>query len=285
MWNTLRRRLPEYLMEACGLGSFMISAGFFAILLEHPLSPLNGLVPEAALRRVLMGAAMGLTAVAIIYSPWGKRSGAHINPAVTLTFLRLGKIAPRDALGYVAAQFAGGLAGLALLGALAGPLLATPQVNFVATVPRAGQSLEAFLAETVMSATLMTVVLHLSNRPALNRFTGLAAGVLVASFIFLAGPLSGMSINPARSVASALLSGTWTAFWIYLTAPLLGMLAAAEIYQRLQARNRPVLCAKLHHETPYNCIFRCRYKDAAGHECVAEQEQGGPLQTCEQTSI
>lgn len=278
MLKTLPRHWPEYLMEAWGLGIFMISAGFFTILLENPLSPLNGLVPNAELRRVMMGAAMGLTAVAIIYSPWGKRSGAHINPAVTLTFLRLGKIAPQDAAAYAVAQFAGGAVGMALLAALAGPLLAAPQVNFASTVPRPGHTLGAFLAEVLMSALLMTVVLILANRPALNGFTGLAAGALVASFIFLEAPLSGMSINPARSVASALLSGTWTEFWIYLTAPVLGMLGAAEIYLRVQARSRPVLCAKYHHENPYNCIFRCRYKYAAGHECVSEQEQGRLLE-------
>ena len=94
---------PEYLMEAAGLGLFMISACVFGTLLEHPASPVRaGRCPTPLVRRVLMGLAMGLTAIAIIYSPWGQRSGAHMNPAVTLTFLRLGKVAPADAVFYVA---------------------------------------------------------------------------------------------------------------------------------------------------------------------------------------
>jgi len=89
---------PEYLIEAAGLGVFMVSAGVFVMLFEQPGSPLHRAIASPDLRRVLIGVAMGLTAVAIIYSPWGRQSGAHLNPAVTLTFLRLGKVAPVDAM-------------------------------------------------------------------------------------------------------------------------------------------------------------------------------------------
>ena len=97
----LRRALvqhwPEYLIEAGGLGLFMVSATAFTALLEHPASWVHQSIDNETLRRFLIGLAMGLTAIAIIYSPWGKRSGAHINPAATFTFYRLGKIAPWDA--------------------------------------------------------------------------------------------------------------------------------------------------------------------------------------------
>src|SRR5713226_9052868 len=92
---------PEYLMEAAGLGLFMVSACVFATLLESPGSPARRAIPSDFLRRALMGLAMGLTAVGIIYSPWGQRSGAHINPAVTFTFLRLRKIEPWEAFFYI----------------------------------------------------------------------------------------------------------------------------------------------------------------------------------------
>src|SRR5918995_1257232 len=105
---------PEYLIEAICLALFMISAAAVATLLQHPDSPLADLIGTPLLQRVPMGLAMGLTAAALIYSPLGARSGAHMNPSVTLTFLRLGKIAPIDAAGYVAAQFAGGIAGVAI---------------------------------------------------------------------------------------------------------------------------------------------------------------------------
>src|SRR5439155_1730641 len=90
--KTVRNHWPEYLMEAAGLGLFMISAGLFATLLEHPDSALHQAIGDPFLRRVLMGIAMGLTLIAIVYSPWGKQSGAHLNPVVTLTFHRLGRI-------------------------------------------------------------------------------------------------------------------------------------------------------------------------------------------------
>ncbi len=99
---------PEYLIEAAGLGFFMVSACSFAALLFHPASPVRPVIAGNMLRSVLMGVAMGMTNIAIIYSPWGKRSGAHINPSVTLTFFRLGKVEPWDALFYTLAQFAGG---------------------------------------------------------------------------------------------------------------------------------------------------------------------------------
>jgi glycerol uptake facilitator-like aquaporin len=108
--GALRGHWPEYLMEAAGLGLFMLSACAFTVLLYHPVSPVERAVESQVMRRVLMGLAMALTAVAIIYSPWGRRSGAHLNPAVTLTFWRLGKVAGWDAAFYIIAQFVGGLA-------------------------------------------------------------------------------------------------------------------------------------------------------------------------------
>src|ERR1700757_4481438 len=95
---SLRAHWPEYLMEAALLGTFMVSACVFGALYEFPHSPVHGAITSSLLRRILMGISMGLTAVALIYSPWGKQSGAHINPSVTITFLRLGKVKAWDAL-------------------------------------------------------------------------------------------------------------------------------------------------------------------------------------------
>src|SRR6185295_17899074 len=109
-------RWPEALMEALGLGLFMVSAGAFGTLLEYPGSPLRQAIGDDFVRRLVMGVAMGLTAMGLVYSPWGRRSGAHMNPAVTLTFLRLGRVKKHDAFAYVLAQFAGGLTGVLLVG-------------------------------------------------------------------------------------------------------------------------------------------------------------------------
>jgi aquaporin Z len=263
MAESLRRHWPEYLMEAAGLGLFMVSACVFAALLEHPLSPARQAIPDPFARRLLMGVAMGATAVAIIYSPWGKQSGAHLNPAVTFTFLRLGKIAPWDAAFYVLAQFAGGIAGVMLAALILGaPLLADPHVNFVLTLPGPAGTGAAFAAETAISFGLMLTVLVMSNRHDWNRYTGLAAGLLVGLYIGFEAPVSGMSINPARSFASAAAAHHWDGLWLYFAAPPLGMLLAAELYLRARG-SRAVLCCKLNHENTRRCIFHCRYGEAA----------------------
>ena len=86
MWRALKEHWPEYVCEAAELGLFMISAGLFTILLFHPGSPVVNFISDPFLRRMFVGIAMGGTAIALIFSPIGKRSGAHFNPAVTLTF-------------------------------------------------------------------------------------------------------------------------------------------------------------------------------------------------------
>jgi aquaporin Z len=217
-----------------------------------------------------MGLAMGVTAVAIIYSPWGKRSGAHINPATTLTFLRLGKVEAPDALFYVAAQFAGALGGCLVAGLVLSSLVRHPSVSFAVTLPGPGGLARAFAAEVAIAFLLMTVVLAISNDPRTNRFTGLAAGACVALFITFEAPISGMSLNPARTFGSAAAAMRWEAFWIYLVAPPLGMLAAAELRLRIMGA-RPVLCAKLHHENNQRCIFRCGYRGCGPEPATAAE--------------
>ena len=259
MRETLRRHWPEYLMEAAGLGLFMISACMFATLLGHPGSPVPRLVADPLVRRLGMGMAMGLTAVGIIYSPRGQQSGAHLNPSVTLTFFRLGKVERWDALFYAIAQFVGGVTGVCLAAACLGQVIAHPSVNYVATTPGMAGAGIAFLAEFVIAFVLMSVVLRVSNTARLARFTGLFAGALVATYITVEAPLSGMSMNPARSFGSAVGAQLWTALWIYFVAPPLGMLSAAELYRR-QRGVHTVICAKLHHHNRKRCIFRCGYR-------------------------
>lgn len=203
-----------------------------------------------------MGLAMGATAVAIIYSPWGQRSGAHMNPAVTLTFFRLQRVERHDAVAYVLAQFAGGIAGIALAGALLRSLVSHPLIHYVVTTPGPGGEAIAFAAEAAMSFGMMLVVLVVSNRPGIARFTGLCAGLLVFAYIALEAPLSGMSLNPARTFGSAILAGDFIGLWIYFTAPPIGMLLAAEVYVRRFGLHR-VMCAKLHHPHGPGCIFGC----------------------------
>jgi aquaporin Z len=252
----------EYAIEAALLGLFMIAACGFTVLLEHPASPVRHTLPDPVIRRMLMGLAMGSTAVTLIYSPWGKRSGAHMNPAVTLTFARLGKVAPRDAALYVGGQFVGGLAGVFVASLALGGLLTDRATNYAATLPGPPGLAVAFGAEALITFVLMSVILVVSNHARWARWTGLCAGLLVAIYITVEAPLSGMSMNPARTFGSVAFTRDWTALWIYFVAPPLGMLAAAEAYVRRRGPEA-VFCAKLCHAEP--CRF-CEWRLAEGRK-------------------
>lgn len=249
---------PEYLMEAANLGFFMISACIFGTLLAHPQSSLHLLIRDAFARRAAMGVAMGLTLIAIIYSRFGQRSGAHMNPSVTLTYLMLGRVKPWTAAFYVAAQFLGGVVGVQVASRLIGSPLEQSAVNFVVTQPGDSGPTAAFAAELAISLMMMLTILTISNSRTLFRWTPLVAGCLVALYITFEDPLSGMSMNPARSFGSAAAAGAWDSLWIYFVAPPAGMLIGGMLYGLRHSAQR-VFCAKLHHHNSQRCIFRCAY--------------------------
>ena len=259
MSNALKTHWPEYLMEAAELGLFMFSACAFTVLLFHPSSPIAQTIHDGVLRRLLMGMAMGSTAIAIVFSPLGQRSGAHFNPSVTWTFFRLGKIEAWDAAFYTLFQFAGGIAGVMLASLTLGRLVAHQSVNYATTLPGRDGPIVALFAEIIISFILMSVVLTVSNTKRLARWTGIFAGVLVATYITIESPISGMSMNPARTLSSAFGAQVWMSLWIYFVAPPVGMLLAAEVYQRLRVWPA-VACAKLHHYNNHRCIFRCNFE-------------------------
>jgi aquaporin Z len=259
--RTLLDHWPEYVSEALCLALFMVSAAGVTTVLRHPLSPLSNWNASPFVQRIPLGIAMGLTLAAIVYSPLGRRSGAHMNPALTLTFLRLGKVSALDAVAYVVAQFAGGTLGIVAATGLFAGLPADPSVNFVATVPGPRGAAAAFAAEAAISFGMMLLVLTVSNASRLMRWTGVCAGILIATYITIEAPLSGMSMNPARTLGPAMLAHTARSLWIYFTAPPLGMLLAAELYVRRCGRRR-VRCAKLHHPSNARCIFKCRFMES-----------------------
>jgi aquaporin Z len=277
----------HYLIESWGLGTFMVVAGCAAIVLQRAPEPLAIKLHEhPIIGRAIFGTIMALTAMSIVYSRWGTRSGAHLNSALTLAFASLGKIAPSDVAGYVISQFIGGALGFGLVARIAGPALTGPPVLAIATRPGPLGPIAAFAAEAVLAFVLMGVVLSVSNAPApYPRFTGVAAGLCIAAFITFEVPVSGMSLNAARTTASALVAGNWDFAWIYFTAPLLGMYAAAQLFARIRGR-AAVRCARLNHTGSMPCIFRCGYaslpnlgrtdRDAFAIEGGAEEELGPP---------
>jgi aquaporin Z len=207
-----------------------------------------------------MGLLMGLTATALIYSPPGQRSGAHMNPGTTLTFLVLGKVRAWDAFFYVLSQFIGGYLGVRVAAIAIGHLLRHMSINYVATLPGRRGVHVAWIAELAISLVLMFVVLTSSNHAETTRYTGVFAGLLVAVYIAFEAPISGMSMNPARTFASALSARETRGLWIYFTAPPLGMLIAAGLYT-LAFGSDGVYCAKVNHEGHERCIFDCRIDD------------------------
>jgi len=251
--NCLRFHWPEYLMEAAEVGLYLFLTCVFASLLLSPASPVRHFIGSTLELRALMGLAVGGTVVAIVMSPWGKQSGGHFNPALTLAFYRLGKMRLPDALIYVVAQFSGAIGGVCVARYLLP--VGRPAIRYAVTAPGIRSNAVAFIGELAISFVLMSTILVSSNRESLTRYTPYLVGLLYAIFITLEAPLSGMSMNPARSFGPALHVSYWHAIWLYFSAPTLGMLIAAEVFLRARGGVNP-FCAKLHHANNKRCIFR-----------------------------
>ncbi len=241
-------------METGEMAAYLFFTCAFATLLQHPGSPVRHVIASDLSRRALMGLAIGATVIATIMSPWGKQSGGHFNPAMTFTFYRLGKVERWDALFYATAQFLGAIAGVAIARFVMRGAPGNDAVRFAVTTPRMYGRVVAFVAELTISFILMITILFVSNREMLARYTPYFVGALYAVFITFETPLSGMSMNPARTFGSALHAGYWHALWTYFIAPTLGMLAAAEVFLRTRGGVGPY-CAKLHHANNKRCIF------------------------------
>ncbi len=200
-----------------GFGTFaLVFAGTGAIIVEETR---GGVIGHAG-----VALTFGLVVMAMIYAV-GPASGAHLNPAVTLGLAVARRFAWRSAPGYVAAQCLGALAASGLLRAL------FPESGVLgATLPgeEAGQS---FVLEVIITALLMLVILGVSAPDQAGwPVVGLGIGGTVALAALFAGPVSGASMNPARSLAPAVVSGHWQGLWIYLLAPVVGALLAVPLH-------------------------------------------------------
>jgi len=238
MLETFKRHRREYLMEAAGLAGFVLGAGCLAVFLEHPDFPAMkgafGGEENAIWRRVPLGLIMGAYIALVIYL-FGEKSGAHINPATTWAFLRLGKINFTDTVFYTLAQFAGAVAAALFLKIALGEWFAHRSVNFGVTKPMPPHnSMSAFVAEFIISFVLMFVVLIVISSKSLEKYAAPVSGVLIALYLIFELPFSGMSLNPARSFAAALAANKWEHLWIYFVAPPVAMLLAGEIYKRIK---------------------------------------------------
>lgn len=252
--------LWPYLAEFVGV-MILLSVGLSAVTIDFAAgSPVPGWIPDPLVRRLLTGAIFAGTGTLIVYSVLGRISGGHLNPAMTLAFLRAGKVRPGTAAGYMLAQVGGALAGAALVRLAWGDLATSVGVG--ATTPGASGPLVAFVAEVVMTFLLVTLVLRMVGDPRLARYTGVAAGVLVTFLVTVVAPISGTSLNPARSLGPAVVAGVYTDLWLYLVAPVVGALAAVWLLMRAA---RPIPCAKLYHTDDFACHFPdCAYRALTG---------------------
>lgn len=261
------------------MGVLVTAACSFAMLLFHPDSRVPEVVRNVVVRRLMIGVAMGSTAILLVYSPWGKQSGAHFNPAVTLTYFRLQRVPGPDAAWYVISQLSGAFLAVGIMVLLFRRWLAHPAIHYVSAMPGPYGAGATWAMELVASFLLMTVVLTASNSRRFTRWTGVFAGLLTVANVSVLVPLVGTSLNPARSLASAVPAHVWTSIWVYLTASPAGMLAAAAFYIHHCGVNA-VFCAKLHHQNDRRCIF-CETRAA---QAVLRETTGACNQLPEEAS-
>jgi len=266
--STLSQRLRIYAIEAAGLGGFLFVVGVVDSALFAPQSPLDSFTTSNALKRLFVGIAAGLYLIGLVYSPWGKESGAHINPSITLAYLRLRKIRAFDAGFYIGAQFVGAVLGVALLAAVMGSWVSDPAVNYIVTAPGIWGWGAAFFAELGITFSMMLLGLESTSSERFRHYTGLLCGAWLALLILWESPISGTSLNPARSTGSNVIAVEWNNLLLYFIAPPRGAQLAVFAYRRGD-KSRQVPCAKLHHHPrdhpgTQRCIMKdCEFRAAA----------------------
>ena len=235
--NTIKENFGLYCCEALGLGIFLFSAGLADVIVDHPAMPIHNHIHSALVRRFLIGLLMGLTALYILNSPFGKKSGAHINPSVTIVQYRLGNITAVNSIFYILFQFIGGSLGMYLIYFLMPHFIKFPSINYIVTQPSDAGVAIAFVLEFIISFILMVTVLYSNTNKQLRMLTAYFVAALITLFITFEAPYSGMSMNPARTFASAIVSGEWKSFWLYCIAPPIGMICGELFVKKILKKN------------------------------------------------
>ena len=244
---------PEYGVEFVGTAT-NVFVGLSAVVFNSaPGLPGMHLIPDGSLRLWVTGLIFAGSGSLYTISPWGRLSGSHINPSVTLAFTAQGKMHWHDTLGYLAAQFAGGAVGAAMLALAWSPFAA--RIGGGVTLPGPGYSVgQAFWAELAMTFFYVLAIFFFVSKRTLLRWTPLMNWLVVSGLVWLGAGVSGTSLNPARSFGPALVSGNWHAQWIYAVAPPRGALLAAAAWHL--GGMRKLLTAKLYHVEWYRSVFR-----------------------------
>jgi aquaporin Z len=241
-----------FVSELIGTGLLVLVGLSLVIFMFGTGTPMARLIPSEGLRRLITGFLFGTTGALIALSPVGMRSGAHINPVVTLAFRLMGKLDLRTTIGYILAQLSG-----AILGAL--PLFVWGSmgrsVAFGATLPGEGYTIQTVLLGEVITTFAMVVGLcvFLGFR-GIRPFTPAIFPPLYAFMVWAESPISGTSTNPARSLGPAIISGQWENWWIYWVGPVIGSIAACIACSFLAKR---ITVAKLYYfDSDHDRVFR-----------------------------
>jgi aquaporin Z len=225
----------------------IVTARSWAIRAGRPWS-------DQAITIAIIGVTAGLVVVAVSFSPLGRRSGAHLNPAVTIGLWLQKVTGCADLAGYCTAQVAGGIAGVAAARAW-GVQVARAPVHWAVIVPAAWMpQMAAAGVEAVATFVQLILIFAVLVSVRYHRWAPLVAGVMLAAFIVTVAPLSGGGFSPVRGLAPDVLAGTYPALWIYLAGPVAGGAAAAGAI--LAWRRRPVT-GKLCHDPAIDCQMRC----------------------------
>jgi len=211
-------KVKKYIAELIGTFA-LVFCGTGAIIIND--------VSSGSVSHLGVGITFGLIITAMIYT-FGSLSGAHINPAITIAFSFTDRFDRKDLLGYIIAQLVGAFLASGVL-----RVLFLDHQKLGSTLP-AGSWHQSFILEAILTYFLMLVIIFVSQNEKISNFTGLAVGATVALEAIFAGPITGASMNPARSIAPALVSGYTDHLWIYILAPILGAILASLTWRILK---------------------------------------------------
>jgi len=246
---------PEYGAELLGTAC-LVFVGLSAVVFDFGTGlPMSQLIPDRSVRLLITGLLFAGSGSLVAISPLGRLSGAHINPSVSLAFWVQGKMHRLDLAGYIIGQLLGAVLGETLLVLLWGGYAGS--VHNGMTLPGAGYPLWlVFLAEVALTSLLVFLIFLFVSSHRLMHWTPLMTWLLVATMVWQEAPISGTSLNPARSFAPALLSWFWQDQWLYFIAPPLGALLAVAVFRLFSAGERDVLTGKLFHVPHYRSVFK-----------------------------
>jgi aquaporin Z len=254
-WKVKGHHLEEYACEFIGTALLVMAVIGAVAVVQAAGSPVSAVVKPMSLRLLLTGFIIASSGSLITISPFGRLSGAHLNPAISFGFWLLGKLGRRDMIGYVVSQMVGAVVGALLSKPIFG--LPAREVKFAAMTP--GPHIDvgvAFMGELLTTFAMAFAIYWFVSHPALARWTPLMLVGLIPFLVLADGTVSGCGMNPARWLGPAYITKIWEAAWIYLAGPLLG--AAIAVYLRISplSKHSMPVTAKLFHDSAYRSVFK-----------------------------